>query len=136
MSDLRGRYCIAGIGEAPAGRVPDSDQWEMNLLAAKRAIEDSGIDKAEIDVVISTGTMVYNRPRHHVQLCEQLGLPLTRYTENSAMGGSAPTANLSIPPETGVSAAPHANASRPAAQPANQRIVFISVLLQLIERLF
>jgi acetyl-CoA acetyltransferase len=94
VSDIRGKWCIAGIGEAPSGVVPDSDQWEMNLLAAKRAIEDSGIDKSEIDVVITTGTMVYNRPRHHVQLCEQLGLPLTRYTENSAMGGSAPTANL------------------------------------------
>lgn len=93
-NEIRGRWCIAGIGEAPSGVVPDSDQWEMNLLAAKRAIEDSGIDKSEIDVVITTGTMVYNRPRHHVQLCEQLGLQLTTYTENSAMGGSAPTANL------------------------------------------
>lgn len=91
---IRGRWVIAGIGEAPSGVVPDSDQWEMNLFAAKQAIEDSGIDKREIDIVITTGTMVYPRPRHHVQLCEQLGLPLTTYTENSAMGGSAPTANL------------------------------------------
>ena len=53
--DIRGRYAIAGIGEAPAGKVPDSEQWEMNLLAAKRAIEDAGIDKTEIDCVISTG---------------------------------------------------------------------------------
>lgn len=94
MSAIRGRYCIAGIGEAPSGKVPDSDQWEMNLLAAKRAIEDSGIEKSEIDCVITTGTMVHNRPRHHVQLCEQLGIPLARYTQNSAMGGAAPAANL------------------------------------------
>lgn len=88
--DICGRYAIAGIGEAPSGKVPDSDQWEMQLLAAKRAIEDAGIDKSEIDCVISTGTMVYSRPRHHVQLCEQLGIPLARYTELSGLGGGAP----------------------------------------------
>lgn len=92
--DIRGRYAIAGIGEAPAGKVPDSEQWEMNLLAAKRAIEDAGIDKTEIDCVISTGTMVYNRPRHHVQLCEQLGIPVAKFTELSGFGGGAPTSNL------------------------------------------
>jgi acetyl-CoA acetyltransferase len=92
--DIRGSFAIAGIGEAPAGKVPGSDQWEMNLLAAKRAIEDAGIEKSEIDCVISTGTMVQNRPRHHVQLCEQLGIPLARYTELSALGGGAPTGNL------------------------------------------
>lgn len=92
--DIRGRFAIAGIGDAPSGKVPNSDQWEMQLLAAKRAIEDAGIDKSEIDCVITTGTMVYNRPRHHVQLCEQLGIPLASFTENSALGGGAPTGNL------------------------------------------
>ncbi|MGH2945820.1 MAG: thiolase family protein [Solirubrobacteraceae bacterium] len=94
MSDLSGRYCIAGIGEAPSGKRPDLDHWELNLIAAKRAIEDAGIDKSEIDCVISSDSMVVNRRRHHVVLCEQLGIPLARYTELSAMGGSAPTSNL------------------------------------------
>lgn len=91
---LSGKFCIAGVGEAPSGFVADSDHWELNLIACKRAIEDSGIDKREIDIVITTGSMVVNRPRHHVVLCEQLGIPLARYTENSAMGGGAPTSNL------------------------------------------
>ncbi len=38
--------------------------------------------------------MVVNRPRHHVVLCEQLGIPLAKFTEMSAMGGGAPTSNL------------------------------------------
>jgi len=92
--ELRGKFCIVGVGEAPSPYVADSDHWELNLIACKRAIEDSGIDKREIDVVISTGSMVVNRPRHHVVLCEQLGIPLARFTENSAMGGGAPTSNL------------------------------------------
>jgi len=91
---LSGKFCIAGVGEAPSPEVKDSDHWEMNLIACKQAIEDAGIDKREIDVVISTGSMVVNRPRHHVVLCEQLGIPHARYTENSAMGGGAPTSNL------------------------------------------
>ena len=92
--ELRGKYCIAGVGEAPSGQLIDSDHWELNLIACKRAIEDAGIDKREIDVVITTGSMVVNRPRHHVVLCEQLGIPLALFTENSAMGGSAPASNL------------------------------------------
>lgn len=93
-TELSGRYAICGIGEAPSGKVDGSEQYELNLLAAKQAIEDSGIDKSEIDCVISTGSMVVYRPRHHVQLCEQLGIPLAKFTENSAMGGGAPTSNL------------------------------------------
>ncbi len=93
-SALSGKFCIVGVGEAPSPEVKDSDHWEMNLVACKQAIEDAGIDKREIDVVISTGSMVVNRPRHHVVLCEQLGIPHARYTENSAMGGGAPTSNL------------------------------------------
>jgi acetyl-CoA acetyltransferase len=91
---LRGKYCIAGIGEAPAGRLPDSDHWEMTLAAAKAAIIDAGIEKSEIDCVITSDSMAINRKRHHVVLCEQLGIPIACYTELSAMGGSAPTANL------------------------------------------
>ena len=91
---LSGKFCIAGVGEAPSPHVVDSDHWQLNLIACKRAIEDAGIDKREIDIVISTGSMVVNRPRHHVVLCEQLGIPLARFTENSAMGGGAPTSNL------------------------------------------
>jgi acetyl-CoA acetyltransferase len=94
VADLRGRYCIAGLGEAPSGKLPDIDHWELNLIAAKRAIEDSGIDKSEIDCVITSDSMVVNRRRHHVVMCEQLGIPLAKYTELSAMGGSAPTSNL------------------------------------------
>jgi acetyl-CoA acetyltransferase len=94
MTEIRGRFSIAGVGEAPSPRVEDSDHWEMNLLACKQAIQDSGIDKSEIDVVITTGSMVVQRPRHHVVLCEQLGIPRARFTEMAAMGGSAPTSNL------------------------------------------
>jgi acetyl-CoA acetyltransferase len=94
VDEIRGRFCIAGVGEAPSGRVENSDHWELNLIACKRAIEDAGIDKDEIDVVITTGSMVVNRPRHHVVLCEQLGIRVARFTEMAAMGGSAPTSNL------------------------------------------
>lgn len=93
-AELRGKYCIAGVGEAPSVNLTETDHWELNLIACKRAIEDAGIDKREIDVVITTGSMVVNRPRHHVVLCEQLGIPLARFTEMAAMGGSAPTSNL------------------------------------------
>lgn len=92
--ELSGKFCIVGVGEAPSPHVADSDHWEMNLLACKKAIEDSGVDKRDIDVVITTGSMVVNRPRHHVVLCEQLGIPLAKFTEMSAMGGGAPTSNL------------------------------------------
>lgn len=85
---------MAGVGEAPSGNRPEYDHWEMTMVAVKAAIEDAGIDKREIDLVITSDSMVVTARRHHVNLCEQLGIPMARFTELSAMGGSAPTSNL------------------------------------------
>lgn len=79
--ELSGKYCTAGTAEAPSGEVKDGGHWELNLIACKRAIEDCGIEEREIDFVVTSGSMVVNRPRHHVVLCEQPGLPLAKFTE-------------------------------------------------------
>jgi len=94
MSELSDKYCIAGIGEASTSPAAESDHWALTLMAARAALDDAGVDKSEVDCIITTDSMVINRRRHHVMLCEQLGIPIARYTELSAMGGGAPTSNL------------------------------------------
>lgn len=122
--ELRGRYCIAGVGEAPSVDLTDTDHWELNLIACKRAIEDAGIDKREIDVVITTGSMVVNRPRHHVVLCEQLGIPLARFTEMAAVGGRTRNRSVAVPQcrVRSTVLAHHGNALRLALQTLDARI--------------
>src|ERR1700722_9624110 len=93
-SDVSGKYCIVGIGEAPCGKVPSLTHWEFYLKAARAAIFDAGIDKSEIDGVITSSSMVVHLRRHHVIFCEQMGLAHLSFTELSAMGGSGPTSNL------------------------------------------
>lgn len=94
MGSVDGQYCIIGIGDAPAGRSGIADYWQHAVQTAAAAIADSGVARDEIDCVITSGSMVEKHPRHQVLLCEQLGIRHARFTELSAMGGAAPTANL------------------------------------------
>jgi hypothetical protein len=46
---LRDRCAIVGVGQGPIGEVPELDSLELLAEASKRAIEDSGLRKHEID---------------------------------------------------------------------------------------
>lgn len=99
--DLSGRYCIVGVGEvepdperALAAGEAESPHWRYYVTAARLAMQDAGVAKDEIDGVITSSSMVLHRRRHHVNLCEQLGIEMASFTEFSAMGGSSPSSNL------------------------------------------
>lgn len=94
MSRISGQYCIVGLGDAPSGASGIADYWEHAVVTAAAAIKDAGLTKDDIDCVITSGSMVEKHPRHQVVLCEQLGIERSKFTELSAMGGSAPTSNL------------------------------------------
>lgn len=50
---LRGKYAIVGVGETRYGKVPGVSALEHNVDAIAAAIADCGIDKAEIDGVLT-----------------------------------------------------------------------------------
>ena len=46
MSNLSGRYVIAGIGHTAFGKLPGRDTISMNVEACRNALADAGIDKS------------------------------------------------------------------------------------------
>jgi acetyl-CoA acetyltransferase len=94
MHDMNGRYVIAGVGEAPSGRVGDKGHWEMCLIAAKAAVADAGLTKNDIDGVICIDSMAVPHARRHIVLCEHLGIVQAPFVEMLSKGGASPTSGL------------------------------------------
>jgi acetyl-CoA acetyltransferase len=75
-----------GIGQSPTGNVPGLSALSLLALAMKSAIEDAGIDKREIDGLISRGPDdIYC---HHQRIGEVLGLNVSFSTSLDNGGAS------------------------------------------------
>ncbi|MGD9891710.1 MAG: thiolase family protein [Dehalococcoidia bacterium] len=53
MASLKDRYCIVGVGNTGYGKLPGRSAVSLTVEAIRNAIEDCGIDKAEIDAVLT-----------------------------------------------------------------------------------
>src|SRR3990172_2138906 len=53
MGSLKDKYCILGIGNTAYGRLPGSSPVNLTVEAVRNAIQDAGIDKSEIDAVLT-----------------------------------------------------------------------------------
>lgn len=53
MASFKDKYCIAGVGNTRYGRLPGSTAVGLTVEAVRNAIEDCGIDKHEIDAVLT-----------------------------------------------------------------------------------
>lgn len=51
--EIRGKYAIVGVGNTRYGKVPGVSALTHNVEAIANAIEDAGIDKSEIDAVLT-----------------------------------------------------------------------------------
>lgn len=91
---LRGKVCLVGVGISKrVGKVPGVSPLTHAVEAALAAIEDAGIDKSEIDGVVSCPTFAgrYNRPS--VIIAETLGIQ-PRYSTNINVSGGVGAAAL------------------------------------------
>jgi acetyl-CoA acetyltransferase len=78
------RYQTAIVGAAETtqiGRIPDMSSMMLAADAAMNAIEDCGIDKNQIDGVLST-----HNPN---QLAHYLGIKTPKYVDGTAVGGTS-----------------------------------------------
>jgi len=78
---------IAGLGEPPVGRLIGKNPTELHIDAAMLAIEDSGIDKHDIDGLMTTGTFLNDNIRHHMIIGEQLGIHCKLFADTLRSGG-------------------------------------------------
>lgn len=87
MSDhLRGKYAVVGVGQSPLGKVPSLGPIGLFAVAAKNAIEDAGLQKSDIDGLITRGPDdVYC---HHQRVGEALGLDVSFSTSTDNGGAS------------------------------------------------
>jgi acetyl-CoA acetyltransferase len=82
---LKNRVAIVGADETDEiGIVPDKTPIMMHAEAARNALRDAGIDKSEVDAVLTCGAS----PMASTQLCEYLGI-VPKYTDSTMTGGSS-----------------------------------------------
>ncbi len=85
-NNLRGKYAIVGVGQSKLGKVPDLGPIGLFTVAAKNAIEDAGLSKADVDGLITRGPDdVYC---HHQLVGKALGLNVTFSTSTDNGGAS------------------------------------------------
>ena len=85
-NNLSGKYAIVGVGQSPLGKVPELGPIGLFAVAAKNAIEDAGLNKGEIDGLITRGPDdIYC---HHQRVGEALGLNVSFSTSTNNGGAS------------------------------------------------
>jgi acetyl-CoA acetyltransferase len=85
-SNLSGKYAIVGVGQSPLGKVPELGPIGLFAVAAKNALEDAGLNKSEVDGLVTRGPDdVYC---HHQRVGQALGLNVTFSTSTDNGGAS------------------------------------------------
>jgi len=85
---LRDRCAIVGVGASPQGKVPGSTAVSLAVEAFKRALDDSGLHKEQIDGLLTLpGQTSPEGALNFLRMGETLGID-PRYTGTMNMGGS------------------------------------------------
>ena len=92
-NNLRGKYAIAGVGHSALGKVPEMGPIGMFAVAARNAIADAGLNKGDVDGLITRGPDdVYC---HHQRVGAALGLNVT-YSTSTDNGGASQVLGVSM----------------------------------------
>lgn len=87
MSELRDKIAIVGVGASPQGKVEGSTSLSLAITAFKRALDDCGLDKSQIDGLLTMpGTTAPEGSLNYLRLGEALGID-PAYTGSMTMGG-------------------------------------------------
>lgn len=88
MSGISGQFAIVGIGETPVGKLPDRTALSLRLEASVAAMRDAGIEKREINGIITTQMRSNPQPNYSALLAERLGI-MPAYVTDISLGGAA-----------------------------------------------
>src|SRR3954451_18468644 len=93
MSDasLRGKVAVIGIGQSPVGRVPGRSPLRLAADAARNAIADAGLTKADIDGVLSSHAFASPFHRFSVAFSEYFFIQPTFSNTLQVSGATAAT---------------------------------------------
>ena len=93
MRSYKGQVAIVGVGETPVGKVPGRSALWFNAEATRLALEDAGIDKAQVDGLVTAPSFVAPFARMSVAVSEYLGI---RPTFSNTLNVSGATAAASV----------------------------------------
>ena len=93
MSDstLRGKVAVIGIGMSPVGKVPGRSPLWLAADATKKALADAGLDKRELDGVLSCHAFASPFHRFSVAFSEYFGIQPTFSNTLQVSGATAAT---------------------------------------------
>ena len=77
MSEGKGKTAIVGIGEVPTGIYPERSPWEIMYEICTQAVQDSGLDKNDIEAVVTVAPQAQARLSAEIsfgKIPEELGL--------------------------------------------------------------
>ena len=87
-TNLRDQCAIVGVGASPQGKVPGSTAVSLAVEAFKRALDDSGLRKDQIDGLLTLGGQTSPEgPLNYLRLGETMGID-PRFTGSMYMGGA------------------------------------------------
>ena len=86
MDSLRGKTAIVGAADTAVGKVPDLSPTELCVDAALRALADAGIDKDEVDGLVTCQSMAEPHMYHAETVAEYLQI-FPRYCVTANAGG-------------------------------------------------
>lgn len=94
MHPLRDKTAIVGVGATAQGKLPGSTPLSLAVEAFKRALDDSGLRKEQIDGLMTmAGTTSPEGPLNYLRVGEALGID-PRFTGTFNMGGGTAGALL------------------------------------------
>jgi acetyl-CoA acetyltransferase len=86
---LSGKAAVVGVGESDIGKVPGRTVLQLMAQAAAEALDDAGLVKDDIDAVFTAFSPIGMADLPSVTVAEYLGLRPPKYTDSTAIGGSA-----------------------------------------------
>jgi len=90
---LKNKVAIVGVGESDIGRVPTMSGLGLNAQAAKRALDDAGLNVSDIDGMLTAYSFTEPYFMLGSVLSEYLGLK-PRYNASMVVGGASPAVML------------------------------------------
>lgn len=87
MNSIKKKVAIVGIGETGFGKIPGKNSFQLCAQAVKRAMDDAGLTKNDIDGILTADSLVEPNLLHSVVFSEYVGIS-PKYSATIALGGA------------------------------------------------
>ncbi|MHB8574945.1 MAG: thiolase family protein [Dehalococcoidia bacterium] len=89
---IRDKYCIVGVGNTRYGKLPGRSAESLTIEAIRNAIEDCGIEKREIDAVLTKAPTSNFQMLFSARIAQDLGIVMPAVTATLDAAGASTAA--------------------------------------------